>query len=217
MHIEVSAPARLHLGDIDPFGVGRFGYAPILAINKPRTIVEAEEAETLNVEGPYAEEGSLYAKRVLETYGLRGARVVLRSLAPRHCGFGSTTQLCLAIGKAITTAYHLNPTLQELVKILKHTTRGGIYAFQIGGFIIAGGTKAEVERRSGYSEIPIPPMLLHHEFPDEWRFVVARPVTAPSGLNGEKEEGVFINLSKRKPPVRLIQKGYFLLASKLLP
>jgi len=35
----VSAPARLHLGDIDPFGIGRLHYAPILAIEEPRTVL----------------------------------------------------------------------------------------------------------------------------------------------------------------------------------
>ena len=56
MSVRVSAPARLHLGDIDPFGLGRFGFAPILAIDKPRTIVEATKSNRLKVFGKEAVE-----------------------------------------------------------------------------------------------------------------------------------------------------------------
>lgn len=75
MRIEVSAPARLHLGDLDPFALGRFGYAPILAIDMPRTVVEAEEAETLIVRGLEAEEARVYAQRIIEAKNLKGAKL----------------------------------------------------------------------------------------------------------------------------------------------
>ncbi len=218
MRVEVSAPARLHLGDLDPFAVGRLGYAPILAIDKPRTIVEAEEADALAVQGPQSDEARVYAKRILEAYGIEGIKLTVKNTAPRHSGFGSTTQLCLAIGRAIAEAHSLNPTLVDLVKALKHTSTGGVYTFQLGGFVVAGGLTAGPDERMLLREKPlIPPLILHSDFPEDWRFVIVRPSGATQGLSGEAEERVFGRLKQTRPPTRLIHKGYFLLASKLLP
>lgn len=68
MRVEISAPARLHLGNLDPFALGRFGYAPILAIKAPRTVIEAEDAEALEVKGLEVVEARTYAKSVLEAF-----------------------------------------------------------------------------------------------------------------------------------------------------
>ena len=75
MKVHVSAPARLHLGDIDPFGLGRFGYAPILAIDTPRTRVEATPSRSLQVSGLEVDDTRGYAARVVKAFNLPGARV----------------------------------------------------------------------------------------------------------------------------------------------
>jgi len=218
MRVEVSAPARLHLGDLDPFALGRFGYAPILAIDKPRTLVEAEEAETLTVQGLEAEEARVYAHRIIEAKNLRGARLTVKNVAPRHSGFGSTTQLCLTVGRAITKAHGLDLPLLELVKALKHTSTGGMYTFQLGGFVVAGGFTVRPGERVPLRDEPlIPPMIFHSDFPKDWRFVMVRPLEAPPSPAGEGEESAFRRLRDMRPPTQLTHKGYFLLASKLLP
>ncbi|MCS7117132.1 MAG: hypothetical protein NZ896_06690, partial [Nitrososphaerales archaeon] len=79
MGVRVSAPARLHLGDIDPFGIGRFGYAPLLALNEPRTVVEARKSDGLKIISPKAkdesEEVEMYANRILKAYDLPGVEI----------------------------------------------------------------------------------------------------------------------------------------------
>jgi len=218
MKVEVSAPARLHLGDLDPFALGRFGYAPILAIEEPRTIVEAEDADSLILRGEEVEEARTYAQRTLEAFHLKGAEITIRRVAQRHAGFGSTTQLCLAIGKAITSAHGLNPTVFDLVRTLRRTSTGGMYTFEHGGFVVSGGFKVKPDENIFLRNEPfMPPLIFRSEFPEKWRFVLVRPRRAPRSPDGEAEERTFKELHKHEAPTDLTHRAYFLLAAKLIP
>jgi len=218
MRVEVSAPARLHLGDIDPFALGRFGFAPILAINEPRTVVEAEQADSLILHGIEGEEAKVYAQRTLEAFHLKGVEITVRRVAPRHSGFGSTTQLCLAIARAVTRAHSLNPSVFELVRALKRTSTGGMYTFQLGGFVVAGGFKVKPDENIFLRKEPfVPPLIFRSDFPESWRFVLVRPREAPKSPDGEVEEAKFKALHKHEAPADLTQRAYFLLSARLLP
>ncbi len=218
MRVEVSAPGRLHLGDLDPFALGRLGYAPILAIDKPRTVVEAEAAEDLTVQGLEAEESKTYARRVITAFHLKGVKLTVKSTAPRHSGFGSTTQLSFAIGRAVANAHGFSPSLPELVKSLKRISTGGLFAFQLGGFVVAGGFPVKLGERMLLRDEPlVPPLIFHSDFPQDWRFVMVRPLVAPQSPDGKEEERTFERLRQTRSPTQLTRKGYFLLASKLLP
>ncbi|MEM3046407.1 MAG: hypothetical protein QW057_04910 [Candidatus Bathyarchaeia archaeon] len=219
MRVRVSAPARLHLGDIDPFGLGRFGYAPILAIDQPRAVVEAEDAEELTVQAPHREEVTTYARRILEAFELRGASVKVASTAPRHAGFGSTTQLALSVGRAITAAYRLKPDSVALLKALKRTSTGGVHTFQRGGFALTGGLRLKAGDKSFLEgDRPLaPPLILRAPFPREWRFVLARPKVAALPPHGEDEDRAFRQLHAAKPPEALIHRSYFVTVARLIP
>jgi beta-ribofuranosylaminobenzene 5'-phosphate synthase len=219
MHVTISAPARLHLGDLDPFALGRFGYAPVLAITEPRTVIEAEAfADGLEVDGVEKADARLYAQRVLDAFNLKGAKLTVKAAAPRNQGFGSTTQLSLTVGRAVTKAHGLDVPLIELVKALKRTSTGGIYPFQMGGFVVAGGFPVKPGERIWLrDETLIPPLIFRGDFPEDWRFVLARPLVAPKSPDKESEEVAFSTLRDRKPPAELIHKGYFVLAAKMLP
>ncbi len=218
MPVQVSAPARLHLGDLDPFGWGRFGYAPILALEEPRTEIEAWEARELQVEGPDAKEARVYAERVLEAFHLPGAGLKVKAVPPRHCGFGSTTSLSLAVGTAITRAHGLEVPLLDLVQALKRTSTGGIYPFQRGGFVVAGGLSVPPGEPVLMRDNPlIPPLVFHAPFPPGWCFVLVHPTAAPHSPDQEVEEEAFGNLRDHKAPAELIHKGYFTLAARMVP
>jgi beta-RFAP synthase len=217
MKVQVSAPSRLHLGDFDPFGVGRFGYAPIVAIDKPRTIVQTSKLNVLQINSDDVEV-KRFAEKTLEGFNLDGVKVSVISTPPRHSGFGSTTQLSLSIGKAITSLYDLNVKCQEIIKIAGKTTVGGLYIFQHGGFVLAGGLKVKPsdDRFFEKEEPMIPPLILRLKFPKDWRFVVIVPKTSYS-LHGDSEDRAFKELRETRPPLKLIHKAYFILASKLIP
>ncbi len=219
MKVRVSAPARLHLGDIDPFGLGRFGYAPIAAIDQPRAVVDAEDARELTVEGTEEREVALYARRTLAGFGLDGASVKVLSVAPRHAGFGSTTQLALTVGRAVTAAHGLKPDSITLLKALKRTSTGGVHTFQRGGFALTGGLRLKAGARSFLEgeEPLVPPLILRAKFPAEWRFVLARPRGVVTPPHGEAEDQSFRELHSTKPPEALIHKTYFITVSRLVP
>ena len=214
----VSAPARLHLGDIDPFGIGRLGYAPILAIDRPRTVVEASKSDFLAVSGLETADARVYAKRTLEKFNLPGVKVRVLDSSLRHFGFGSTTQLSLSIGKAITLAYGLDVGIVDLAKALRRPSAGGLHAFQKGGFIVSGGFKIKRgEEDNMKHEALIPPLIFRVDFPEKWRFLIVNPFRAPASPDGEAEEEKLKKLQVRRPPTQLIREAYFVLMSKLIP
>jgi len=168
--IRVSAPARIHMGILNPTsGIGDRLYASVgVGIVEPRTVVDIEPADELRVSGLSADESRSFATMILEHYGLNGAKIDVRSVPPRHAGLGSTTQLSLSIATGITRAYGLDVRSVELARVLERGTQSaiGTYAFQQGGFIIEGGWGANTT---------YPPLLFHYDFPEDWSFLIIIP------------------------------------------
>jgi beta-ribofuranosylaminobenzene 5'-phosphate synthase len=198
--------------------VGRFGYAPILAIEEPRTIVEAWPSDRVQTTGCAQEEVHRYAQRTVDAFDLEGVEVTVHATPPRHAGLGSTTALSLAVGRAITQAHGLDVSLVPLIRALRRTSTGGLYTFEHGGLVVAGGFKAKPDAGIYLRDEPlIPPLILRTDFPGAWRFVTVRPLGAPTSPDGEAEETAFQRLQRLPPPVDLTHKVYFLLAARLLP
>ncbi|MHC1623487.1 MAG: GHMP family kinase ATP-binding protein, partial [Candidatus Methanospirareceae archaeon] len=145
MKIRVSAPARIHMGILNPSpgpSVGDRLYAAVgVGIAEPRTVVDVEPTDELQVSGLSADECGSFATRILDLYKLNGAKIDVRSVPPRHAGLGSTTQLSLSIATGITKAYGLDIDTVEFAQVLGRGTQSaiGTYAFQHGGFIVEGG------------------------------------------------------------------------------
>ncbi|MHC1610441.1 MAG: beta-ribofuranosylaminobenzene 5'-phosphate synthase family protein [Candidatus Methanospirareceae archaeon] len=170
--IRVSAPARIHMGILNPSpgtSVRDRLYASVgVGIKEPRTIVEVEPGNELRVNAPFTEECKSFARKILDHYKLNGARIDVRSVPPRHAGLGSTTQLSLSIATGITRAYDLDLRPVELARVLGRGKQSaiGTYAFQHGGFIVEGGWG---------DNTTFPPLLLHYDFPEDWRFLIVIP------------------------------------------
>jgi beta-RFAP synthase len=210
----VSAPSRLHLGLIDSTGVfgRRFGSIGV-ALATPRTELVAESAagddETVVAPGLLARvseaEGAELARRLAEILihhrlaGLpapAGARVRLDAAPPAHAGFGSGTQLALALGTALSL---LDASPLDAVVIGRALRRGrrsgvGLAAFATGGLIVDGGHPVVPDEEPAGS----PPVLARHPLPDAWRFVVVVPAGA-RGLSGAAERAAFARLPRGAP------------------
>jgi beta-ribofuranosylaminobenzene 5'-phosphate synthase len=218
LNVRVSAPARLHLGDIDPFGIGRFGYAPILALNEPRIIIEASKNDSIEVSGIETEDSRVYVERIISEFNLPGAKIDILSIIPRHCGFGSTTQLALSIGTAVTKAYGIETDVVNLATALKRTSTGGLHTFQHGGFVVAGGLKIERgELIFNREKVLFPPLIFRYDFPEEWRFLIIKPFKVPKSPDGNVEEEAFKKLHIEQPPLALTHQAYFTLMAQLIP
>jgi beta-RFAP synthase len=172
--MRLTTGSRLHFGLLALGGPRRFGGVGLM-IDAPALTLTAMPADAWGAEGPLAE-------RVLHFARLVDApphRLHIDSAPPEHSGFGTGTQLALAVGRVLTTL--------PLEEIIARTGRGqrsaiGTHGFAQGGLLVDGGRKDGVA-----------PLLARYPFPEEWRIVVALPAT-PAGLSGPAEMGAFARL-----------------------
>ncbi|RLF07489.1 MAG: hypothetical protein DRJ60_02580, partial [Thermoprotei archaeon] len=144
MRVWVSAPSRLHFGMINPIGVeGRLYISLGVGIEEPRTVVEAEPADELIVEGAQKRLAQRFAERTSKAFGIYQGKIKVHSAAPRHVGLGSTTQLALSVAYALLTLNRVDESVPTVSKALGLGKQSGIgtYVFERGGFILDGGVE----------------------------------------------------------------------------
>jgi beta-RFAP synthase len=211
MRVRVRTPSRLHFSMVDLRGdLGRIFGSVGVAIDRPNIVLEAEPAPLLTVTGFRAERAREYAETVLEELGVTGeAKVGIASDMPEHSGFGSGTQLALAVGTAISKIHGLDYSPERLALLLNRSMRSGIgtYAFKHGGFIIDGGHRVGITG-------DLPPLIFRHDFPEDWLFVVGLPDTA-QGSSGKLEAEAFKNLEP--PPTVLAGDVSRILLMQMIP
>jgi beta-ribofuranosylaminobenzene 5'-phosphate synthase len=184
--VRVEAPARLHLGMLAVAGDGprRFGGLGV-SVSRPAAVVEARPADELSTEGADAERALAFARRCHERLGLAGgAHLRVVEAIPPHVGLGSGTKLALAVAQALATLADRTVGAPELAEAVGRAARSavGTWTFALGGLVVEGGVRREVERPA--------PLLAHHPMPDEWRVVLVVPRAEP-GLSGSAEEEAF--------------------------
>jgi beta-ribofuranosylaminobenzene 5'-phosphate synthase len=192
--VEVTAPARLHMGFIDPAGLAgrRFGSVG-MAIDRPSTRVRVSAAPELQVHGYESERAERYLARLLVARGWSPAlRVEVREAMPAHAGLGSGTQLAIALGAALGAWFDEPVSAGDTARLLDRGGRSGIGvgAFEQGGFLLDGG--------KGPTGAP-PPLVARCELPSQWRVLLIYDL-AHRGLSGSNEREAFRELARRSPP-----------------
>ncbi len=175
----------------------------------PSLVIEVERAAGVEAEGAEANRAADFARRYLESQGIRGgARIVIRHAIPEHAGLGSGTQLALAVARGIAELYHRPTGAGALAAAVGRARRSaiGTWLFEGGGFIVEGGRLQDGER--------IAPLLTRLPIPDSWRCVIALPGNV-AGVSGESEVQAFRELPP--PPLREIEHVAHLLLMSLLP
>ena len=199
--VRVKAPARLHLGFLDLNGDSGRKFGSIgIAINTHHTIVKVEYAESINVISQCASSDTIRrAEAIIAQFYLSLGKTIskaaqaisltIEQLIPEHSGFGSGTQLALAIGTALSVLHNLDFTTAEIAQQLGRGNRSGIgiATFEHGGFVIDGGNKP--------NHTQPPPLLIHHQLPETWRMVL---IIDPhhQGVHGQQEKQAFSTLAK---------------------
>ena len=182
------APARLHLGFLDPGGSrGRRFCSVGLALEGLGVSLTAERASTFSVSGPQAARAEAFARAMCEEFNLPGdCRIVIHEAIPEHVGLGSGTQLAIGVGVALAGLYRLDLPARAVATLYQRGQRSGIGvgAFEQGGFLVDGGKDAGVEP---------PPIVSRLEFPADWRVVLLLD-PAVQGLHGEREIAAFQSL-----------------------
>lgn len=218
MKITVNTPARLHLGLLDMNGnLGRL-YASIgVAIEHPNVILEAEPAHSLIVAGVDSARIEQFARRFLQEHAIPGgARLTAKSAIPRHVGLGSGTQLALAVGAALAQLAHIQLSTAHIAAVMGRGIHSGIgiAAFDRGGFILDGGHAANGKSSAAANPSPVPPVLFHHPFPADWRFVIAIPAHT-EGISGAREHEAFAKFPTAAP--EMAEKICRLVLMQMLP
>ncbi len=188
------APARLHLGFLDPSAsLGRHFASLGLVIDLLGTRVEVQPASINEVVVPAAGQNGLVERlrwQLARLQGETGAghplRVILHQAAPAHCGLGSGTQLALALGKAFARSHGLALDSRDLAVILGRGERSGIgiAGFDYGGLLLDGGP--------GRDGRPAP-LLARTEFPHPWRVILVMDESM-HGLHGSQERHAMATL-----------------------
>lgn len=183
--IRIETGARLHFGLLDtsaPFG----GLG--VMIDQPATIVELSSADAFFADDAITDRALPIAKRICQTIGGESLpEVAIRVIqsAPQHCGFGSGTQLSLAIAEGlcrfVDRAFSPEVLAYELAQRGRRSAVG-VHGFFHGGLIF--------ESR-GDSATGLNPIQQRIELPSEWRVVLLRPTTDSPTVSGVHESKQF--------------------------
>ena len=194
--LALSAPSRLHFGLLarGPLATRQFGGVGLM-IERPRLEITARPSGDWEAHGPGSERVLSIARRVCGRLAELGAspcplRFEVHDCPPAHCGFGTGTQLGLAVARLISEASGLPaPGSGRLADLSGRGRRSGIglHGFQSGGLIVDGGR--------GASDRP-PPLVARLEWPESWSILVLVPDLGV-GLHGLDESRAFDAL----PPI----------------
>jgi beta-ribofuranosylaminobenzene 5'-phosphate synthase len=186
--VDISAPARLHLGFLDlGGGLGRRFGSLGLAIDGFPTRLSATRADAPAASGPGAARALDYIALVAAGLKLSpNIRATIAQTSPPHAGFGSGTQLALAVATAMARLDGVDMATADIARKLGRGARSGIGValFEQGGFVVDGG------RRDGGA---IAPIIARLRFPTQWRLLL---VLDPErrGLHGRAESDAFAAL-----------------------
>ena len=161
--VQVTAAARLHLGFLDLTGdLGRRFGSIGLAIDAFETRVEVREAPRFETVGEDRERAARLALRIAEGLGVDTTlKVAVLRAIPAHAGFGSGTQLALAIAGALRRFAGLPIDVRADARLLDRGVRSGVGAalFELGGLAVDAGRGAEHGHPAGRGPRQLPEKL----------------------------------------------------------
>jgi len=210
--IVVNTPSRIHVSLIDMHGgSGRVDGGIGIALDEPGVLLEVQQSPDIRITGcdtATQERVSGIASEILrQIHAGAGVSITVRSLYPAHTGLGSGSQLALATARAVCELYGKNVPVTELARLGGRGGTSGIgtAAFEHGGFIIDGGhrfgpdgDKTDFRPSSASRGVRPPPVIARHDFPPEWKILLATP-DLPAGASGAMEADIF----RRNCPVPL--------------
>ncbi|HET6423857.1 MAG TPA: beta-ribofuranosylaminobenzene 5'-phosphate synthase family protein [Planctomycetaceae bacterium] len=189
----VRTGARLHFGllAIDPPHGRQFGGAGLM-VDAPGFELVAVPSDQDRVTGgsPAIQQRIrhfLERLRASSPQPRPALEIAIQAEIPSHCGFGSGTQLGLAVATVATAFDDAMPSVRERAEFVGRGKRSaiGMYGFQLGGWLVDGGQK---------SARAISPLITRLEWPGDWPWVLIAPPER-EGLSGVEEQHAFQRLS----------------------
>ncbi|MEB3773382.1 MAG: hypothetical protein GSR86_00445 [Desulfurococcales archaeon] len=202
MRVVVVAGARLHAGfyTVDgPWNVlwGGSGFY----VEEPRVEVEAWSCGEPRLEGYSGYED--IARLLVDRLKPSQTCLKLGKALPRHVGLGSTTQVALASGVAVSVVEGLGLSVPRLASILGRGRYSlvGTLLFIHGGFVVDPGVPSGAARA-----------LSRLDVPGDWRFIIVIPRVGRGFSEGEEARV----MEARRPSQAseyMMAKGTIMLAS----
>jgi beta-ribofuranosylaminobenzene 5'-phosphate synthase len=202
MYLRITTPSRLHFGLIDFNGnLGRIDGGSGVAINNPRNVLLIKSARKFHVNGPDPAGIEKIARDICDKLDrpLPDLEVTVEESIPAHGGFGSKTQMSLALAYAICKEYDMPYNgIEGLARLVGRggTSGIGVRAFDKGGFILDCGHGFGEGREknsclpSSASNAKPAPQVLRCDIPEDWRFVLVMPLN-DEGSHGQSEVDIF--------------------------
>jgi len=202
--VVVRTPSRIHVTLLDMNGgLGRVDGGIGIALEDPAILLEAQASPMLEVHGCDSRTAAIVrecAENVLAALRIGGkVAITVREEFPAHHGLGSGSQLALATARACMELYGKTLSTKELARIAGRggTSGVGTAAFDHGGFIVDGGHRfGPGKEKTGFAPssaskgVQPPPVLVRHEFPGDWRILLATPACF-EGASGVREKEIF--------------------------
>ena len=211
VEISITTPSRLQFGIVDMRGdLGRIHGSVGVAVDRPRLTVKVRESGETRIRGARSDRAANIVETLLRDGGVEsGVNVEIAEDIPEHSGFGSGTQLVMALGTALNRIFDLKLEAGEIAaRFGRSRVSGvGVHAFQGGGFIVDGGHA--VTRRDA-----VPPLVFRHRVPEDWLFVIGFP-DIERGFSGEKEKAAFKALEP--PPAEVVADVARLVLLQMIP
>lgn len=187
--VQVSAPARLHMGFFDlNGGLGRRYGSIGVCIDQPMTELRAWRADDgFTAEGPSSARAVNIARQLAQSLAIgQGMHMELVQAIPEHAGLGAGTQMSLAVGLAMSRLYDLGLIVRDVALLTQRGARSGIGlgTFAQGGVVIDGGRGVQTG---------VPPVIARADFPEAWRIILIFDRSG-TGVHGEAEIAAFRSL-----------------------
>lgn len=192
--VTVHAPGRLHLGFLDPGGsLGRhFGSVGLVVDGfETQLVLSGAVRDEVTAATPAAQaeidRAGTHLRTLQRHTGLAAPlHLRLEQVLPAHAGFGSGTQLALAVGRAFARWHGLDVPSATLACWLGRGLRSGvgIGGFDHGGLLVDGGPGADGAPA---------PVLSRVALPEAWRVLVVQD-GAHQGLSGIDEKQAIASL-----------------------
>ncbi|OPY27082.1 MAG: Beta-ribofuranosylaminobenzene 5'-phosphate synthase [Methanocella sp. PtaU1.Bin125] len=202
MKVTVSTPSRLHFGLIDfNGGLGRIDGGAGVAISRPRNVLSACSSDAFRVNGPNPALVKDIARKICDKLGkpLPDMEITVEEEICNHAGFGSKTQISLALAYVISRKYGITyASVDELARLVSRggTSGIGVRAFDRGGFILDCGHSFGPGKDktsclpSSASKAKVSPQVMRCDVPEHWRFVLVTPLNY-EGSHGKSEVDIF--------------------------
>lgn len=193
--------SRLHCGLFsDPSAKGNAFQGMGMMVDSPgyqiaaSCIVDTDRGHQIEAEDEIRERIELFLNRLDENFGNpTGRHLVIRVInsIPLHCGFGSGTQLALAVGKIWAWFHQQELSTLQIARVLNRGKRSciGTFGFDQGGMLIDHGHAPGESFGTCHSRILLP---------ESWRILLIRPLGV-QGVSGESETKAFEQLPEIAP------------------